>query len=327
MGARVVVVLAWIIGVSGPLIAQARESSRACSTVTRYSVVSLPFAPKLITPSGVVAGITELRRAVVWRPKTGVEELSIPEGFAFTEPVAVMSSGEVLIDAFDAKGHTRGAFLYSNHNLVALPGRQTWAHGVGAPGMIVGEWVAEGGKSTDAVYWSDTVPHSIGLCCGGVLKAVNVHGKMIGDAYDDRGHYHAFSWSPADGQRSIDPSDAYSSAVAINGAGHILLQVGGEGYLYDTGHIEHLELSAKFYNSVQAMNDCDEVVGGYGPFADHYHAFLWSRKQGLRDLSSFLPADSGWKLTTATAVNDRGEIVGSGKWHGDRRGFLLSPQH
>jgi hypothetical protein len=328
MGVRevMVMVIAWFIGVMGPVIAQAEEPSRACSSIARYNVVSLPFTPRLITPSGVVAGITELRRAVIWHSKSGVEELSVPEGFNFTEPVAVMPNGEVLIDAFDANGHKRGAFTYSNHRFVALPGKQTWAHGAGAPGMIVGEWVSEGGTATDAVYWSNTVPHAIGLCCGGVLKAVNERGNMIGDAYDKRGHYVAFLWSPAEGQRMIDQTDAYSSAVAINSAGHILLQVASEGYLYVNGHLSHLDLAKKGYNSVQAMNDCDEVVGGYGPVAEQYRAFLWSRTGGLRELNSSLTADSGWKLTTATAINDRGEIVGNGKWQRDRKGFLLIPQ-
>ena len=327
MGWREVMVVAGFIGMMGPVIAQAEEPSRACPSIARYSVVDLPFIPRVITPSGVVAGITEQHRAVVWHRKSGAEELSVPEGFNFTEPVAITPTGEVLIDAFDAKGHKRGAFTYSNHTLVVLPGKQTWARAIGAPGTIVGEWVPEGSTTTDAVYWSNSVPHSIGLCCGGELKAVNERGEMIGDAYDEQRHYHAFSWSPADGQRIIDPTDAYSSAVAINSAGHILLQVRGEGYLYDTRHLRHLDLSAKFYNSVQAMNDCGIVVGGYGPDSEHYRAFLWSQTQGFRDLNSFVLADSGWKLESATAINDRGEIVGSGKLHGDDRGFLLIPQH
>src|SRR6202034_2703678 len=173
MGVRQVMMMVWFIGVMGPVFAQAEEPSRACSSIAGYSVVPLPFLPRLITPSGVVAGIPSLRRAVVWHRESGVEELSLPEAFNFTEPVAVMPTGEVLIDAFDAKGHKRAAFTYSNHLFVALPGKQNWARGVGAPGMIVGEWVPEGGTTTDAVYWSNTVPRSIGLCCGGLLKAVN----------------------------------------------------------------------------------------------------------------------------------------------------------
>ena len=308
-------------------IAQAGTPSHACRSITRYGVIELPFIPKFITSSGVVAGITELHRAVLWHRKSGVEELSVPEGFNFTEPVAITKTGDVLIDAFDAKSHKRGAFVYSNHTLVALAGNQTWARGVGAAGTIVGEWVPDGKTITDAVYWSNTVPHSIGLCCGGMLKAVNERGDMVGDAYDDRGHYHAFSWSPVSGQRSIDPADSYSSAVAINSAGHILLQVGNEAYLDDTRHLDHLDLSGKSYNGVQAMNDCDVVVGAYGPDSEHDRAFLWTRAQGLQDLNSFVPGDSGWELRSATALNNQGEIVGSGELRGDDRGFLLIPRH
>ena len=318
-----------LAGFLGPFaaIAQAGTPSHACRSITRYSVVELPFIPKVITSSGVVAGITELRRAVLWRPKSGVEELSVPEGYKYTEPVAVTEAGDVLIDASDAKGHRRGAFAYSNHSLIALAGNQTWARGVGTPGTIVGEWVPEGKTATDAVYWKNAVPHSIGLCCGGMLKAANQRGDMIGDAYDDRGHYHAFSWSPESGQRNIDPADAYSSAVAINSAGHILLQVGSGAYLDDTRHLRHLDLSRKFYNGVQAMNDCDVVVGAYGPDSEHYRAFRWNETQGFKDLNSFVPAASGWELQSAAAINNRGEIVGSGELRGDDRGFLLIPQH
>jgi hypothetical protein len=324
VGVREVMVVSAFIAAMGPVVAQAVETSRACKNIARYNVTPLPFTPKLVTPSGVVAGIADTRRAVVWRRKSGVEEVSVPEGFNFTEPVAVMPSGEILIDAVDAEGHKRGAFTYSNHQLAALPGKQTWARGVGASGMIVGEWVPEGGTVTDAVYWSNTVPHSIGLCCGGASKAVNVHGTVVGDAYDDHGHYHAFSWSGAQGQRSIDSTDAYSSAVAINGAGHILLQVGSDGYLYAAGQLKRLELAPKGFNSIQGMNNCDAVVGGFGPEGEHYRAFLWSPTQGFRDLNSLLPADSGWKLKSADAINDRGEIVGTGALHGEVSGFLLS---
>jgi hypothetical protein len=322
-----VMALAGLLGVLFSARAQAETPSRACPNATRYSVVDLPFIPRVITSSGVVAGMTELRRAVVWRRKSGVEELSVPEGFHYTEPVAITKAGDVVINASDAAGHKRRAFVYSNRSLTALAGNQTWAHGTGTTSTIVGEWAPAGKTTTDAVYWSNTVPHSIGLCCGGILKAVNERGDMVGDAYDAQGHYQAFTWSPLRGRRIIDPADSYSSAVAINRAGHILLQVGSEAYLDDTRNLERLDLSGKFYNSVQAMNDCDVVVGAYGPDSEHYRAFAWAGSQGFRDLNSLVPSDSGWKLESAAAINDRGEIVGSGEFRGDDRGFLLIPQN
>lgn len=149
---------------------------------------------------------------------------------------------------------------------------------------------------------------------------------MIGDAYDEQGRYHAFAWSPSHGERRVGPPDRYSSAVAINDAGHILVQVAREAYLDEAGTLQHLDLSPKFYNSVLAMNNCDSVVGGYGPDSDHYRAFSWTTAAGFRDLNSLVPADSGWTLGSATAINDHGEIVGQGVFHGDERGFLLIPR-
>ena len=74
------------------------------------------------------------------------------------------------------------------------------------------------------------------------------------------------------------------------------------------------------------MNDCDVVVGGYGPDSDHYRAFVWSAAGGFRDLDSLVAADSGWTFESATAVNDRGEIVGEGVFHREETGFLLVPR-
>jgi uncharacterized membrane protein len=318
----VLAVSCWMLPTAG---ARADTPSRACHS-DQYSVVELPFLPAVITSSGVVAGTTEAHRAVLWRRGSGLQELSVPEGFHFTEPVAIAKSGDVVLNALDAQGRKRRVFVYSKHSAIALVGNQTSAHEMGASGVIVGEWVPEGTARSDAVYWSDKLPHSIGLCCGGTLKGANEAGDMIGDAYDDQGRYHAFAWNPSHGERRVGPLDRYSSAVAINDAGHILIQVSGEAYLDEAGTLHHLELSPKFYNSALAMNNCDSVVGGYGPDYDHYRAFSWTPTTGFRDLNSLLPANSGWTLASATAINDRGEIVGRGVFHRDERGFLLIPQ-
>ena len=293
---------------------------------TQYNVIELPFTPSVISSSGVVAGTTELNRAVLWRRGSGVQGLKVPEEFHTTEPVAITKSGDIVVNALDAQARRRRAFVYSKDSVAALAGNQTVAHGASPSGVILGEWVPQGKTTSDAVYWSNNSPQSIGLCCGGILKGGNKAGVMIGDAYDEQGRYHAFAWSPSHGQRMIGPPDRYSSAVAIDAAGHILLQVGNAGYLDRAGTLQHLDLSPKFYNSVRSMNNCDFVVGGYGPDSDHYRAFIWSATAGFQDLNALIPAKSGWSLKNAAAINDRGEIVGSGVFKDDERGFLLIPR-
>src|SRR5262249_19462601 len=160
-----------------------------------------------------------------------------PEGFHYTEPVGITKSGAVVINASDAQTRKRRAFVYSDGSVIAVLGNQTFAHGVSPSGVIVGEWVPEGKGRSDPVYWSNNVPHSLEFCCGGTIKASNKAAEMIGDAYDDQGRYHAFAWSRSRGQRTVGPPGRYGSAVAINNAGHILLQVGSEAYLEHAGDL------------------------------------------------------------------------------------------
>ena len=76
----------------------------------------------------------------------------------------------------------------------------------------------------------------------------------------------------------------------------------------------------------RAMNTCAAIVGSYGIFADYYRAFGWDATDGFRDLNGLIPADSGWRLREATSINEHGEIVGWGAFHGEEdAGFVLTP--
>jgi probable HAF family extracellular repeat protein len=306
--------------------AEASPSAHACQVV-RYSVVALPFLPDVVSAAGLVAGIDEMHRAVVWRGGSDVHEIPVPEGFRFVQPVAVTPRGGLVINAFDAQSRKHQSFVYANNAFISLLGGQTLVHGVSPSGLIVGEWVPEGATRSSAGYWRNNSPYSIGLCCSGIIKAANRAGDVVGDAYDEQGRYHAFMWSESRGLRTVGPTLGYSSAVAIDNAGNVLLQVGREGYLEHDGAVRHLDLAPKLYNSAHGMNNCDFVVGGYGTDSDHYRAFVWNAKAGFRDLNSLIPADSGWLLEEAIAINDHGEIVGRGNLHHDDSGFLLIPRH
>ncbi len=53
------------------------------------------------------------------------------------------------------------------------------------------------------------------------------------------------------------------------------------------------------------------------------HAASWSTGT-VTDLNTLLPANSGWVLIDALAINDRGDIVGIGEFNGQEAGFLLA---
>ena len=54
-------------------------------------------------------------------------------------------------------------------------------------------------------------------------------------------------------------------------------------------------------------------------------AFLWDNCETV-DLNDRVAPDSGWQLLRATAINERGQIVGYGLFQGQQVGFLLTPE-
>jgi hypothetical protein len=51
---------------------------------------------------------------------------------------------------------------------------------------------------------------------------------------------------------------------------------------------------------------------------------VWDNGE-LVDLNERIAPDSGWQLSRATAINDRGQIVGCGVFQGQQAGFVLTP--
>lgn len=71
--------------------------------------------------------------------------------------------------------------------------------------------------------------------------------------------------------------------------------------------------------SARDMNSLGQVAGDLNGRAQ-------SRDNGVfTDLNDLLPPGSGWVLTSASAINDIGQITGQGTLNGEPKAFLLSP--
>ena len=107
----------------------------------------------------------------------------------------------------------------------------------------------------------------------------------------------------------------------------MVVQAFSEVFLYASGSLTHLDLSSRYPSRPLAINNCDVIVGSFGPFADAERAFIWDKSRGFRDLNAAIASDSGWKLESANNINDDGEIVGRGDYKGQEdAGFLLIPE-
>ena len=129
------------------------------------------------------------------------------------------------------------------------------------------------------------------------------------------------------------PTSHLSDAYGVNGSGHIV----GDMSLTRGGAIKHafrytdsasglVDLGTLGGTNSTALdiNSADQVVGTSITASGDAHAFVW-QGGAMTDLNTLLPAGSGWVLTQANAINNRGEIAGTGLVGGVAHAFLLSP--
>jgi len=86
--------------------------------------------------------------------------------------------------------------------------------------------------------------------------------------------------------------------------------------LWRTTFNHRQSVTLSFPSIPEGINKKGQVVGGH---------WLWHNGRS-DDLNTLLPARSGWTIMQATAINNKGQIAGYGKYHRQTRAFLLTPQ-
>ena len=134
------------------------------------------------------------------------------------------------------------------------------------------------------------------------------------------------------------PANASTSAVAQSAAGDLIVSLQGPAapafgayYLFAKGMLAPVPLPATLPRSTfltaVAINAHDAIVGNVAqqmpPFAP-VAPFLYQNGHSI-DINTLLPANSGWHLATAVAINDAGAIIGSGYYNGVLQSYALHP--
>ncbi len=169
-----------------------------------------------------------------------------------------------------------------------------------------------------------------------VATAINNGGQVVGNGLDSAGNDQAFLYSNGTVTElgSLSRALPYSQAQGINNSGEIVgwshnSRETDEPFLYKNGTFTDLGNLGGPANAY-GINDLGQVVGtsSLSPSCSvsdsgcTLHAFLYENG-AMIDLNTLLPPNSGWQLTSATAINNEGQIVGNGKYNGQSFGFLL----
>jgi len=178
-------------------------------------------------------------------------------------------------------------------DLSALPnGCNSAATAINASGAIVG-WseLVTGSTSHHAVRWQGTTPVDIGTFGGAESEAVAITdgGQAVGAAQTSQQTWHVAVWAAG----STQPRDlgtlggAESRAIAVFG---------------------------------------NRILGKSQTANGAWHAFIYDLDANkVSDVNDLLPANSGWILNEAHAMNSKGTIVGVGMLNNATTAFALSP--
>ena len=259
-----------------------------------------------LNDAGTVVGYSNVKGepvtefvAVEWPSTGGIRNLGTLSGGASSAAFQINSAGEISGDSFVASGVVNATRWTRNQikNLGKLKGAIfTAGLAINDNGYIVGESVFAYGPpfTSHGFLWNGSTMKDLGTLTGGITSmanAINSSGVVVGqsDGHNTGGHWHAVMWNAS-------------------------------GTIKDLGLLKGGTYSVAF-----GVND-SEVVVGYGNIADNAaHAMIWTAAKGIRDLNSLIPANSGWTLINANAINNVGQITGYGSHNGHNHAFVLTP--
>lgn len=200
------------------------------------------------------------------------------------------------------------AFLWQNGHITDLGSGM--AFGINDSGQIVGT------SNGRALVWQNGALTDLGP---GLARAINASGQIVGAGSNG----HAVLWQNGTMTDLGTLGGNLSDATGINASGTVVGmsrlagQISFNAFLWQNGTMTDLGPGM-----AKGINDSGLVVG---QSSEDGPAVIWQNGV-MTDLNTLIPADSGWMLRDATAVNDAGQIVGTGIYKDQGAfGFLLTP--
>jgi probable HAF family extracellular repeat protein len=309
----------------------------------QYKVVDIGYllsqadmsSAKAINNRGQVAGYSfgqhtgggYINHAIFWDPVDGMIDLGTLGG-SFSGADGINDSGQVVgaADSGDSDWH---AFIWDRDNgmqdLGTLGGWYSSALAINNRGQVVGRSATDAStRFFHATYWDEQTGLA-DLYLGGdheYAYGINDSGQIVGMSS------FAFLYDSVT-YEIIDIGNLgswYSVATNISNSGYVSgfsrLITPGPYHAFIWGEangIEDIGTLGGDYSLANAVNDSGLVVGwSYiekNCIRCEKRAFVWSKENGMQDLN-ILINDPSWVLEEARDINDKGQIVGNGKYNG-----------
>lgn len=207
------------------------------------------------------------------------------------------------------------------------------AMGINNLGKIVG-MSADSLKNMQPVIWANGAVQSLGTLPGdNTGSALSINNSNVAVGWSGNGTTtRAVKWDQNGNIVDIsDPQMINSVATGINDNGMIM----GEAYfvgaptqrraiMWDSNG-QYVYLTKDAAGETMDINNHGQIVGTVATTSGKYTAYIWENGKS-HDLNYLIPANSGWYLSRAASINDRGQIAGFGFYNGTNRAFVLTPK-
>jgi probable HAF family extracellular repeat protein len=331
----------------GPLLVVVAPAHAAAPAAARYTIVELS-TPTGDTSSanginnagtvvGAVTAASGVPRAASWSAAGTRTDLGVLPGGASSTANGINDAGQVAGVADRASGGYGYPVRWSAAGAVQdLGGPITNRLGSGSAIDPAGR-VAGGQRPANSegdpvaiLYAADGTPTELGPALG-LARGVNGYDQVVG------GPGYVWRAGTVTSLPGLPGGTGSGSTVAygVNDAGQVVGSAATpagsgtdavqwhDGSIVDIGTVDDIP-----YSTGRAVNAAGQVVGtaepGCQPCAGP-RAWIWQPGGAITALDTLLPAGSGWTLREANAINDRGEIAGTGLHNGVLRGYRMTP--
>jgi len=313
--------------------------------VTHYSVTELNPLPGAregtalgINNNGVVVGRSGKDDgtyiAVLWR--NGQIQTLGGLGGPFSEAHAINDSGQIVGAAQTPNGLLHAFFWVHGKmkDIGVLPnGLYSYAEAINGGGTVTG-FADVGNGTAHAFLWTGNGLKDLGPAPGvggSSALGINRKGALVGgSSLDSDNGGVAFIYTGQFKPITGFPPKFGSIARAINDNGTVVGTYGqtvrrAYPFVWQSGKPTVLPTNKSTPYAVPTSINSSGVIAGYYLGTAESRAAIWVNHRMI-DLNLVIPAGTDWTLLQASGINDRGQIIGRGRYHGRDVGFLLTPQ-
>lgn len=235
-------------------------------------------------------------------------------------------------------------FLFDvNTGSLTFPANPGWADRINDAGQILGSAMLPSGFLSDVIISSSGIA-DLGALCGGLCssnfgvnafdgKAINASGTVVGGPALPPNHLNGYLYTAGTFVSIAGNAGFYGNAINNSNliGGFVREQTGFFGIRARAASRQGSNGNIVVYGSfavngdttIESVNNIGQMVGTER--ASNVRTPFLIENGIMIPLSSLLPSGSGWTLLEALDINDRGEIVGSGRINGEEHAFLLTP--